>query len=85
MTYRQEEGHDLITLTGNAAFEDREKHQLLVADLLKLWMAPEPKPPAGAGAPVATAKPPAAGDDGSPKFHPQRLEATGMWSCGRRT
>jgi hypothetical protein len=72
MTYRQEEGHDLITLTGNAVFEDRENQQLLQADMLKLWLAPEPKPPAG-----TVAKPPVAGDDGTQKFHPQRLEATG--------
>ncbi len=76
MTYRQDEGHDLITLTGNAVFEDRENSQFLQADLLKLWMVPEPKPPAGAPTPTA-AKPAATGDDGGQKFHPQRLEATG--------
>ena len=81
MTYRQEEGHDLITLTGNGVFEDRENNQLLQADLIKLWMAPEPKPPAGAAPPPAKpqskdGKPAAAGED-PPKFHPQRLEATG--------
>jgi hypothetical protein len=79
MTYRQDEGHDLVTLTGEAEFEDRENHQQLDADLLKLWMVPEPKPAPGSqpAAPPATAKPKAATDDDAPKFHPQRLEATG--------
>jgi lipopolysaccharide export system protein LptA len=74
MVYRQEPAHDLVTLTGDGVFEDRENNQFLRADLLKLWLEPAPKPAPGS----APAKPPAAGEQEEPrKIHPQRLEATG--------
>jgi lipopolysaccharide export system protein LptA len=69
MTYRQDDGRDLLTLTGDAVFEDRESGQLLRADLLKLLLAPDPKPPTSEAKPTA--------DAGAPKLRPQRLEATG--------
>jgi lipopolysaccharide export system protein LptA len=76
MTYQQNEGGDLLTLNGDAAFEDRENNQLLRSDSLKLWVAPDPKP-AGTPPIQSDSKPKATDDDDTPKFHPQRLEATG--------
>jgi lipopolysaccharide export system protein LptA len=74
MTYREEPGHNLLTLTGEARFEDRENHQTLQADLLKLWLTPEQKP---LTAPPPTPAAAGAADQPPPKIHPQRVEATG--------
>jgi lipopolysaccharide export system protein LptA len=78
MVYRQEEGHSLLTLTGDAVFEDKANQQLLSADRLKLWLVPEPKP---AATPVGNSPGPPKtqphGEEPPPKFHPQRLEASG--------
>jgi lipopolysaccharide export system protein LptA len=45
MNYQQDDGFDLLTLNGEASFEDKENGQLLRADQLKLRLAPEPKTP----------------------------------------
>src|SRR5205823_4427768 len=76
MVYRREEGHDLLTLTGDGVFEDRENNQILGGDQLKLLLAPDVKAPAGAK-PAESPKPQATADPGTPKFQPQRVEATG--------
>jgi lipopolysaccharide export system protein LptA len=74
MTYREESGHNLLTLTGDARFDDRDNHQTLQADLLKLWLTPDSKP-------ATSPPPPPQGNPGGeappPKIHPQRVEATG--------
>jgi lipopolysaccharide export system protein LptA len=73
--YRKDDGHDLLTLTGDAVFEDRDNKQMLRADQLKLWLAPDPKRAAAVG-------PPPPGPDGpTERPRPRKLEAIGHVSA----
>lgn len=75
MIYRRENKLDLLTLVGEASFEDRGNNQSLRADQLKLSMAPE------ANAPDKAEPQKPSADGNAPKFRPQRLEATGHVSA----
>jgi lipopolysaccharide export system protein LptA len=67
LDYRKEENRDLLTLVGNAMFEDKAGGQTLTADTLKLLLTPDNKN--GPKVQAANAPPP------RPK--PQRLEGYG--------
>lgn len=64
---------DVLLLTGQATFEDKEQGQRIQADRLKVWLEPAPAsaPPPG--------KPPvkATNDAEAPRRRPQRIEARG--------
>src|SRR5947209_6525718 len=65
LVFVKQDGHDLLTLTGGASFEDPAKGETIQGDRIKLLLA---APPAGGPAPPTGERP-------SPK--PQRLEVTG--------
>jgi lipopolysaccharide export system protein LptA len=77
LVYKKEGNLDTLTLTGNAAFMDREHNQEMRADRLKVWL--EPADPKGAAAPAAPRPAPAAGASADPqqRMRPKHVEARG--------
>ncbi len=74
---------DRISLTGGTEFEDRENHQWLSGDEIKIWLAP-PQPSAGASAQARTSqetntKPAGNGTGPSPDQHgkPEKMHVVG--------
>src|SRR5205085_10050218 len=65
LVFVKQEGHDLLTLTGGASFEDPANGETIQGDQIKLLLAGQP---AGALAPESGERP-------APR--PQRLEVTG--------
>lgn len=65
---------DVLTLTGDAAFEDKENGQQLHAEVLKVWLEPDEKkspPPAGSAARDSSAA------EQSRRVRPHHLDARG--------
>jgi hypothetical protein len=62
---------DVLTLTGDAAFEDDDRGQVLRADRLKLWLEPAPPTPPEKGTT------PAAASGDSQRRRPHHVEASG--------
>lgn len=71
LTFAKDGPHDVLTLTGDAVFEDADHAQLLQADRLKVWLEPT-SPAAAAAQPGST---PAADDP--QRRRPHRVEAQG--------
>jgi hypothetical protein len=63
LLYQKEGGLDCLTLTGDAAFEDKENHQEMHAQRLKVWLEP--------------AAPGTHSDDQQQRLRPHRVEAKG--------
>jgi hypothetical protein len=70
--YRKEEAFNLLTLTGDAVFEDPANGHRLRADQIRLWLTPDQPQPA------AAVKAPAGGPTANPNVRPRKMEATGQ-------
>jgi hypothetical protein len=68
MYFNKDGGYDLLTLTGEAVFEDLDHGQFLQADQIKVWLEPaEPPPASGAATPASS--------DDAQKRRPHHMEA----------
>jgi hypothetical protein len=70
--YRKEEAFNLLTLAGDAVFEDPANGHRLRADQIRLWLTPDQPPTA------AAAKAPAGAAPANPNVRPRKMEATGQ-------
>jgi lipopolysaccharide export system protein LptA len=68
LVYKKDGPYNCLTLTGGAAFEDKEHHQKMQAERIKVWL----EPPAEKSAKVA---------DNPQGLRPHRLEASGRVSA----
>jgi lipopolysaccharide export system protein LptA len=75
MYFTKDGGYDLLTLTGEAVFEDSEHGQFLQADRLKVWLE-SADPATGTEKPPTGASAAGAGDDAQ-RRRPHHMEALG--------
>jgi hypothetical protein len=67
LIYKKEGEFNCLTLTGAAAFEDKESHQRMQAERIKVWLQPEKEKPVADHAE----------GDVRERMHPHRVEAQG--------
>lgn len=75
LIYKKDGAYDCLTLSGGASFEDREHHQNLRAERMRVWLEPARDDPA---APPTS---PASAAEAPQRLRPHRLEASGRVSA----